>query len=119
MSKYNIQRYTKTITVEDGETVGTALAEDLNGLIVGILIDVPDLTGTTTITLALTDVDGYSLFSKSSIAENQKTVNLVDGNNHPLRIPVSGQLNFTATQTNAQSGSESQIEVVLLVDRGR
>lgn len=119
MSKFNIQRHTTTITVADGETVGTESVENINGFIVGILVNVPQLTGTTTITLALTDSDGYTLFSKATIAENQKTVTLADTNNHPLRIPTSGELNYTVTQTNAQSGADSEIAVALLIDRGR
>jgi hypothetical protein len=118
MGKYNIQRYTKNVVVADGQTVGTADTVALNGIIVGILANVPQLTGTTTITLAITDADGFTVFSKASIAENAKTPSFVDANNHPIRLPVAGVLTLTVTQTNAQSGALSTIPVTLLIDRG-
>jgi hypothetical protein len=118
MGKYNIQRYTKSVTVADGQTVGTINTDSLNGLIRGIIANVPQLTGTTTITLAITDQDGATVYSKASIAENAKTGAYIDANNYPLQIPVSGVLTFTVTQTNAQSGAASVVPVTLLIDRG-
>lgn len=118
MGKYNIQRYTKNVTVADGQTVGTADTAELNGLIVGILANIPQCTGTTTVTLAITDADGFTVYSKATIAENAKTAAFVDANNHPLKLPVAGVLTLTITQTNAQSGADSVHAVTLLIDRG-
>ena len=118
MNKYNIQRYTKEVTVLDGQTVGTIDTDSLNGLIRGIIADVPALTGTTTITLLITDQDGATVYTKATIAEEAATGFYIDANNYPLQIPVSGILTLKVTQTNAQSGADSIIPVTLLVDRG-
>lgn len=117
MGKYNIQRYKKSVVVADGQTVGTIDTANLNGLIRGIIANVPQLTGTTTITLTVTDEDGQTVFTKSAIAENAKSSYYIDANNFPLQIPVCGVLTLTVTQTNAQSGAASTIPVTFLIAR--
>jgi len=117
MGKYSVQRYSKSVVVADGATVGTADTVSLNGILIGVFVNVPQLSGTTTITLAITDADAYTLFSRATIAENAKTVFFIDANNHPIRVPLSGVLTLTVTQTNAQSGALSTIPVVLLIER--
>lgn len=118
MGKFTIQRYTKNVVVADTQTVGTANTASLNGKIRGIVANVPQLTGVTTITLAITDQDGATVYSKAAIAENAVTGFYIDANNYPLQIPVAGVLTLTVTQTNAQSGSAATTVVTLLVDRG-
>lgn len=118
MNKYRIQRYSKSVVVADGQTVGTIDTGSINGLIRGITANVPQLTGATTITLAITDANGATVYSKAAIAENAVFSAYLDANNFPLQIPINGVLTLTVTQTNAQSGAASTIPVTLLVDRG-
>lgn len=116
--RYNFQRYSKDVTVADGQTVGTATTDNLNGKLAGILLNVPQLTGTTTITFEILDADGFTIFSRASIAENGKTSIFTDSNNHPLRLPLAGIYTLRVTQTNAQSGAAAVTTAKLLVDRG-
>ena len=117
MSKFDIQRWSQSITIAaDGTTANTTAS--LNGLLVGVLADVPSLVGTTTLTIAITDAGGYTIYSKASIAEGGKFTQFVDANNHPLRLPLSGTHTITVTASNTQTGAEAVIPVVLLIDRG-
>lgn len=113
---YRIQRKTVSVGIADGQTVGTGTVV-LNGRLLGVLTNPPDLTGTTTITVAVEDEDSYTVFSKASIAENAKTATYLDANNHPLRLPVAGSHTVRVTASNSQSGAKT-IPVVLLIDRG-
>jgi hypothetical protein len=90
----------------------------LNGILKGILINVPQLVGTTTATLDILDADGYTVYSKASLAENQRTTAYVDANNHPLNLPLAGKYTVKVTASNAQTGQAADIPVVLLIDRG-
>lgn len=117
MSRYNIQRWSQSITIAaDGTTADTTAS--LNGILVGVMADVPALVGTTTLTIAITDAGGYTIFSKASIAEGAKYAQFVDANNHPLRLPLSGNHTITVTASNAQTADDAVIPVVLLIDRG-
>lgn len=119
--RYNIQRYKKSLTIADGQTAISSTAEELNGLLRGILCKVPQLDGTTTITVAVIAVDGsdeYTLFSKASIAENANTPVLVDANNEYIAIPLSGNIKITVTASGAQSGGNDTVGITLLIDRG-
>lgn len=116
---YGIQRYTQTVTIlADGTTANAPTTRSLNGYLVGVLADVPALVGTTTLTIAITDAAGYTLYSKDSIAEGAKFTDFADANNVLRRIPVSGILTITVTASNAQTAAAAPIPVVLLIDRG-
>lgn len=116
MSSFKIRRRKIAVTVADGQTVGSADSPSISGKIRGIVADVPNLTGTTTITLALLDQDGATIYSKASIAESAKTAAYIDANNYPLQIPVCGVVTARVTQTNAQSGADAITNVTLLME---
>lgn len=115
MSRSRIQRVVASITIADGETVGADATNSLHGVLKGIHANVPQLDGTTTVTVAITDADGFTVFSKAAIAENAKTPIYVDANNQPLSIPVSGNHTITVTASGAQSGGNDTVVVTLLV----
>lgn len=116
---YRIQRYKQTVTIAaEGTTKADPTTRVLNGYLVGIQADVPALVGTTTLTLALTDEDGYTLYSKASIAEGAKFTEFADSNNVLRKIPLTGIVTITVTASNAQTGAAAPIPVVLLIDRG-
>lgn len=107
--------YTVTIDFSEDTTVGTLAGVSLNGILRGILLDVPDLTGTTTLTFTITDESGYTVYTKASIAENQKTALYVDANNIPLELPLVGSHTLTVTASNAQ-GADQDVDVELIVE---
>lgn len=113
--KYPIKRHSQTFTIPDEGTDITAnTSKALNGTLVGILLDVPALDGTTTLTITVKDADGYTLFSKASIAEGAKTSLILDGS-LAMNIPISGILSVTLLASNAQTTAAVPIPVVFLV----
>lgn len=117
MSKFKMQRYSVSIAIADGQTVGTATDVPLNGILKGVLVDAPQLDGAVTLTVAITDVDGFTVFSKASIAENAKTATYLDTNSRPLELPLSGNHTITVTASGAQSGGNDTVGVKLLIER--
>lgn len=117
MSKYKIRRYAETATIPDTTATVTTPAVEHNGILRGILLDVPQLDGTTTVTFTLKDADGYTIFTQASIAENAKTAIFVDANNEPLQLPLSGNHTMTLLASNTQTTGDKDIPVVLLYER--
>lgn len=119
MSKYNLQRYTKTLTLAYATNATTISAStgDLNGLLAGVEINAPDLDSTNTYTVTLTDADSFTIFTRATLAENTKTAIFTDANNHPLRLPLSGTHTITVVTSGAQTGDRT-FTVNLLIDRG-
>lgn len=118
MGGYNIQRYQTSITIADSQTVGSTTGASLNGILRGVLLDVPNLDGTVTVTLDILDVDSQVLYTKASIAENQKTAIFQDAATNPLAIPLSGAHTIRVTASGTQTGGNDTIIVTLLVDKG-
>lgn len=93
MNKFRIQRYATTVTIpvnndtEDAPALSGNNAQ-LNGVLRGITIDAPALTGTA-FTLWILGQRGELLFTKASLVESAKNYIGVDANNHPLRIPLA------------------------------
>lgn len=118
MGRYQIQKYAQSITVADGDVAANAdTILSLNGLLKGIMANVPALSGSNTLTIALKNSDGYTIFSKASIAESAKYAQFVDANNQPLELPLNGIHNITVTSSGAESPAVV-IPVVLLIQRG-
>lgn len=117
---YNIQRYVPTtdLAIVVGQTAGSITTPYLNGKIVGIMANVPNVSGSSTVTIAITDADGYTVYSKATIAENAKFSAFIDANNQPLQLPVAGALTITVTSTTQQATADSAVPMVLLIDRG-
>ena len=119
MGKYNIQRYSQTVTIAaEGTTANANTTKALYGKLVGIKSVVPALVGTTTLTITIKDENGVTIYTKSGIAEGAGFGAYIDANNFPLMIPIDGILNITVTASNAQTGAAAPIPVTLLIDRG-
>lgn len=112
---YSIQRYKTPITVANGGTTAS-VSTAFNGLLRGIQVNAPDLDSTNTYTLALTDQDGYTTYSKASIAENSRYTAFVDANNQPLQLPLSGTYSVAITTSGTQTADRA-FSVTFLVDR--
>ena len=119
MARQRIQRFTKQLVLDfgadDNQIISSALS--LNGLLHGITLDIPDLDSTNTTTITLKDADGTVLFSKAALAESTKHGIVVDGNDHPLRIPLVGNHTVELLTSGAQTADRT-FEVVLLIARG-
>lgn len=94
---YRVQRFQTTVTIpvnndtQDAPLLGAnGRNSQLNGILKGITIDAPALTGTA-YTLWLLGQRGEVLFTKSGNVESQLTYIDKDSNNRPLEIPVSLQ----------------------------
>lgn len=120
MSKYNIQRFTVPGTVivvaTDADQIITS-AFSLNGLLRGLLITSPDLDDTDTFTVTLKDADGYTVFTRGSLAESTLLGIFTDSNDFPLETPLSGNHTLTITTSGDQAANRT-FAVKLLVDRG-
>lgn len=115
----NIQRVSATVAIADSQTVGsTAIARRLNGILRGVMVNAPQLDGTTTVTVDVLDSSSFVVFTKASIAENAKTPIFIDANNQPLQIPLSGTYTVRVTASGAQSGGNDSVVVDLLIGRG-
>jgi len=89
MSKFKVQRYTTSVVVPAEDVIEPAgIVDQLNGILRGITISAPDLTGTSFI-VYITGQRGETLFTKSSLVENALNYIGIDGNNFPLAIPLS------------------------------
>lgn len=120
MGKYNIQSFTVPGTVidqsADADQIITS-AFELNGLLRGILITSPDLDDTDTFSITIKDADGYTIFTRASLAESTLHNIFTDTNNHPLQLPLTGNHTVTITASGDQAADRTFV-VKLLVERG-
>lgn len=107
-----IARQKVDITIPDSESAGTATV-GISGRIIRMSYDVPQLDGAVTVTVALSDEDGTSLYSIGSIAENAKTNdNAMVAAATPHGIVFTGTLTIMVTATGAQTG-DKLVSVIL------
>lgn len=97
MQKFRVQRYTTQVTIpadqdtEDSPIVGSnGNNNQLNGILKGITVVAPALTGTA-FTLYILGQRGETLFSKASLVEADTNYFDKDSNNRPLEIPLALQ----------------------------
>lgn len=119
MSRYQIQRYKTTLTLDFSEDDNEIVSGNipLNGILKGIIPTAPDLDGTQTYTITIKDADGNVVYTKASLTENQASPQFVDANNRPLELPLSGNHTITITTSGAQT-ADRIFTVVLLINRG-
>ncbi len=119
MARNRIQRFIETLVLDFGADDNQIISGNIsvNGLLHGITLVVPNLEDTNTVTITLKDADGTVLFTLAAIAESATKVILVDANNHPLRIPLSG-VHTVELLTSAAQTANRTFELVLLIARG-
>ena len=101
-----VARQKVDVVIADGETVGTATV-GISGRIIRASYDIPALDGDVTVTVALSDEDGTSLYSKASVAEGAKTNDAaMVAAATPHGIVFAGTLTITVTATGAQTGDK-------------
>lgn len=128
---YKIQRYVTTVTLplNDDTHDAPVLTKDLNGVLRGITVNAPDLTGTS-LTLSILGMRGEVLFSKDLIVENALSHIWQDSNNVPLAIALAlqsgvspvriksvGTPNATGTLTFDNAGAINDGDTVTVGDQ--
>lgn len=112
-----IQRIPVTISLayatDDNDAVSSAVT--LNGKLLGLIPVAPNLDSTNTYSVTLKDVDGYTIYTKASLAESVATPLFVDANNYALNVPVSGS-HTIAIQTSGAQTADRTFTVILLVE---
>jgi hypothetical protein len=115
MSKNRIVRpvVTPTLVIGTSTTVATASAVALNGFLAGVLITPPAaVDSSATITLKVVDADGFTVYTKASIAANTPIADFPT-----TQVPLSGTFTITATYSAAQTVNRA-VAVALLIDGG-
>lgn len=117
MRRITRKYYAAPIVHANSTTIATVTTGVLNGILRGVAVDCPNLDGTTTLTVTLSDADGNTLWTKAAIAENAKTSFVYDtaATPAPLQVPVAGPLTITCTASNAQS-TDQNINVAPIMD---
>src|SRR5947207_3320845 len=84
-----IKRPKYSLPLTHGASANTVSATaTLNGLLREAIIKTPaSVDGSATVTLNIIDVDGYTVYTKSGIAVNTNSINLLTND---LRVPLSG-----------------------------
>ena len=120
MARNRIQKFATTLVLDfgaDDNQIISGSIVGLNGLLHGILLDIPDLDSTDTVTITIKDADGNVIFTRASLAESTKHVITEDSNNHPLRLPLAGAHTITIDTSGAQTADRT-FEIKLLIARG-
>lgn len=105
---YPVARKLVTVVIADTASSGTTSVY-LNGRILAIVADVPDLTGAGTLALDIQDEDGTNLFAqKATIAENAKSRLDFQAAATPHGAVVAGTVSFKCTASaGAQTGAQT------------
>lgn len=110
-----------TITAGAGATTGTTdLPGTVNGMLGAIRVTVPQLDGTTTVTLTVCDEDAIVMFTKASIAENTTTVLLPSDSTTPNwgtgdRIPICSSAADPWYASIVASGAQTSADMTITV----
>ena len=105
----------KLVAVTIDPAVHTTIGETdvlLNGEIVGLVYDVPQLDDTPTVTFKLEDKDDVEYHAKASIAENAKTYEKLLPDTSPERFAFAGMATLQCTVSGVQT-STNDINVLV------
>lgn len=112
-----VARKVVTVTIANAAQTGSTTTE-INGRILSIIADVPDLTGVAeTLALDLQNEDGTNLFAqKATIAENTKTRLDYQAAATPHGVICSGAVTFLCTTSaGVQTGAKTINLIVYLL----
>jgi hypothetical protein len=116
VSKFGIQRYKTSLTILSGTTNIVSSALPLNGLLRGISVSAPTMTGAS-YTVTIKDADGFTVYNKAALTPNALTSAFIDANNQPLQLPLSGSHTITLLSAGSEAVDRA-FSVTLLIDRG-
>lgn len=117
MSKFRIARNKYAIALTHGASATTATAAAaINGLLSEIIIVTPAaVDATATITVNIIDQDNVTVYTKSSIAANTTSVNLLAND---AKVPLCGTQTVQIVFSAAQTVTDTTTSVICVVDRG-
>lgn len=100
-----------------GATSSTAWDEDveINGKLVAFAYDIPALDGTPTVTFKFQDEDGNTWHTKTSIAEDNHTLEKLQIDSAPRQFSYVGTATFAVT-TDANQGTAETINVIAYIE---
>lgn len=109
--RHGIQRVKKTLVLDfsedDDQIISSAF--ELNGILRRAVLVVPALDGTGTADVTLKDVDGYTVYSDTTVAESTTA-------NETTDLAVSGSHTLTIDASEAQT-EDRTFTVVLYIER--
>lgn len=115
-----VKTYTIPVTIVRGDTSAT-VEVPVSGYLKGVSVTAGAMQDGSTYTVAITDKNGMTVYSKGSLSPNQTTTNwgdLYGGATavHPLEVPMAGPVNVVITASKAQSNADVVSTVYLYYD---
>src|SRR5438270_2849830 len=106
-------KYSLSLTHGAGANTVQATAT-LNGLLREAIIKTPAaVDGAATLTLNIIDSDSFTVYTKSGIAANTNSINLLTND---LRVPLSGSYTIQIVFSANQTATDTTTAVVLLIE---
>jgi hypothetical protein len=116
MTRYQIQNYSKSLVLvfaTDDDLIEDA-AHYFNGLVRGIVLVAPALTGATTCGIRITDAAGNIVYSKAALAASTTHQIYLYDTNNVLMFPLSGTYKIGITTSGAQDANRTFAVAVLI-----
>jgi hypothetical protein len=110
-----IKRPKYSLALTHGAGANTVSATDtLNGILREAIIKTPvSVDGAATLTLNIIDVDSFTVYTKSAIAANTSSLNLLTND---LRVPLSGAYTIQIVFSANQTATDTTTAVVLVIE---
>ena len=117
---YGIKRVKNSLALTHGAgvTQSAAVSVALNGLLEQVLFTTPaSVDSAATVTVKLTDQDGYVVYSSAATAANTAVNDLLTTANATYKgaIPLSGTYTLQTTYSANQTATDSSTSAVLIV----
>ena len=116
-----IKTYTVPVTISRGDTSVTSSDVPVSGYLKGVSVTAGTMEDGSTFTVAITDKNGMTVYSKASLTPGTTTTNWADlygGTTavHPLEVPMAGPVDVAITASKAQNNADVSCSVYLYYD---
>jgi hypothetical protein len=114
MSSFHISRRNTPVPLTHGASATTnQVAAAYNGILLEVIIKTPTaVDAAATITVNILDSDNNIVYTKSGIAANTTSINLLTND---LRVPLSGTQSIQVVFSAAQTATDTVTNVTLLI----
>jgi len=115
LGRYGIRRPKYSIALTHGAGANTATATDTQyGILREVIIKTPTtVDGSATVTVNILDSDGFTIYTKSGVAANTTSINLLTNDQ---RVPISGSYTVQVVFSANQTATDTTTVVVLLIE---
>jgi hypothetical protein len=115
VAKFRIQRPKFSLALAHGASATTKTASaTINGILREVIIKTPaSVDNTATMTLNIIDSDNFVVYTKSGVAANTNSINLLTNDQ---RVPLAGTQTIQIVFSAAQDTTDTTTMVVLLVE---